>query len=329
MSKKLCRGWYWRVHGKEYKRKSVSREKQPFKGWKFFIDLINECNKTPYYAKGCIGEAKGETIAEMRARLIRRDKALIATAFLAGGRVSETLMLRRKNFKLEDKRIIVEGMPLLKRYVKIGEDKEVLKEKPTDARSKFFHYDAVKDEWRKRRYVTTPELQIRQPFPIPLYEPLTPYLVSWLEETKDFLFPTEHNIPRYRVGKDGKPIPILETNKGVEALIKTPAKTDEVGGLGVNRRMWIHPVRAYQIVRGVGERLNTHIWDHWFRAQRASQLAEEYEFTTDHLNRFFGWVGVTVAGAPPTADFYAHLSVEYLWRMMSPSKIKYDKLEAR
>ena len=47
--------------------------------------------------------------------------------------------------------------------------------------------------------------------------------------------------------------------------------------------------RAYEITTRIGKILGTWIPTHWFRAQRASQLAFEYGFNEFYLTRFFDW----------------------------------------
>lgn len=73
----------------------------------------------------------------------------------------------------------------------------------------------------------------------------------------------------------------------------------------------ITPTRAWQIVNDLGKRLGIHIYDHWFRAQRASQLASEYDFTLHELLEWFTWKDLR------TALRYARLSWRKLDRKMN------------
>ncbi len=50
-------------------------------------------------------------------------------------------------------------------------------------------------------------------------------------------------------------------------------------------------IRAYQVIT----RTDPRIYPHWFRAQRASQLAYEYGFDVHDLMDFFGWLNVGTA----------------------------------
>jgi len=85
---------------------------------------------------------------------------------------------------------------------------------------------------------------------------------------------------------------------------------------GRERLFKISSVRAYQIVREIGRRLDLEIWPHWFRAQRASQLAQEYGFRERELKKFFSWED------PRTADHYAKLSAKDYAELMKPEKIR-------
>lgn len=149
-----------------------------------------------------------------------RDKALIATLFETGGRVSEVLMLRNRNFDFSNKTfIIVKGMPLVKRK----------------------------------------EMGAFRSFPIRRDDPLVPYLEDWVK----------------RFERDDKIFSINRT-------------------------------RVFQIVRAIGPDL----YPHWFRAQRASQLAEEYGFGVLELMEFFAWKSMVAAAR------YAHLGYKTLAERM-------------
>lgn len=53
----------------------------------------------------------------------------------------------------------------------------------------------------------------------------------------------------------------------------------------------VTPTRAYQIVDAV----DPSVWPHWFRAQRAAQLAREYGFDLHSLMEFFQWKDMKTA----------------------------------
>ena len=60
--------------------------------------------------------------------------------------------------------------------------------------------------------------------------------------------------------------------------------------------------RAYEITTDIGKRLGTWIPTHWFRAQRASQLAFEYGFNEHDLIRFFDWKSYKRRSTTPARD---------------------------
>jgi len=161
-------------------------------------------------------------------RIIKRarkgeERALIATLFLTGGRVSEVLQLRRDHFDLSNEKVIlVKGMPVEKRFRKVGEYKIGGKVK----------WDTVK-EFDERT------------FPIMRSEPLVPTLLEWLNGIHD---------------KD--------------KLLFDMSRT-----------------KAFYIVRDVEKDL----YPHWFRAQRASQLAAEYGFDLHSLMDYFHWKDIQIA----------------------------------
>jgi len=192
---------YWATH--VYKRSSVLRDVTEFCGWEVLQKIIQECNNTNYYRNADL--------------LRERDKALVATLFETGGRISEVLALDKENFKIFPERILVNSMIVV-----------------------------------KNKAPTT-----RGTFSIKRFEPLCPIMIDWIKQCNSPLFN-------------------------------------------------ITPTRAWQIVNGLGKRLGFHIYDHWFRAQRASQLASEYDYTLHDLLEWFSWKDIK------TALRYARLS----WRKL-------------
>ena len=64
-----------------------------------------------------------------------------------------------------------------------------------------------------------------------------------------------------------------------EYLFPSPYKTEQPLS-----RTW-----AYQLIRKTGDSLGVYLYNHWFRAQRASQLASEYDFKEGNLLEWFMW----------------------------------------
>ncbi len=268
------RGWYWKVHGSEYARFKVG-ELPKFVGWPTLLSLIEECENTPYYEESVFLGLSPFEREKLRQRLIMRDKALIAIAFETGGRIGEVLQLRKPMFTVLEDRIVIKDMPVIKRWEKIGEQIEVWQEKDPPQDTKRWHWSYKYDAWVRRKFVTKPKLDRRNVLEIPRFEPLTQYIVEWLDMVEDWLFPA------YGV-KGNKPI---------------------------------SPTRAYQIVTSIGSRIGLKICNHWFRSQRASQLAEEYGWREFELKRFFSWK------SDKEAVLYAKLSPTKLFEMMKPIKI--------
>lgn len=46
---------------------------------------------------------------------------------------------------------------------------------------------------------------------------------------------------------------------------------------------------AYQLIDKIGDRVGLELWPHWFRSQRACQLASEYDFREASLLEWFEW----------------------------------------
>lgn len=84
-----------------------------------------------------------------------------------------------------------------------------------------------------------------------------------------------------------------------------------------NKLLYLSRTRAYQILRDLGRRVGIHLYSHWFRAQRASQLASEYGFREHELLRWFSWKRYE------TAMRYSKLSWRDLDAKMMPDKLNY------
>jgi integrase len=98
-------------------------------------------------------------------------QGFIASLFETGGRISEVLQLRKTHFNLglHPELIVVEHMPVLKRY-------ELVEKKPDQTKKRGFHW------------VTKKKSDYRF-FPIRRDEALVPYMLKWLEMAPtDLLF---------------------------------------------------------------------------------------------------------------------------------------------
>ena len=214
------------------KSRSVAKDVEAFCGWEFLMELV---------------EAAPSAFMQ----------GLIAALFGTGGRISEVLGLCKWNIDtgLHPDAVVVNQMPLLKRFEKVG---EVAKWKCVSHCRRRWIERPTQDEYREHKikkyagWITKPKKDQRT-FPIRISEPLTKYLVSWCEGVKgplDVLFPIKRSAAFVRIRNIGK-----ELDKDIPFCnIRSPL-----------------------------------IYDHWFRAERACQLAFDYGFDKDDLEEFFEW----------------------------------------
>ena len=181
-----------------------------------------------------------------------RDQAFITDLFLTGGRVTEVLGLKHQNFDVREAErvIIVRGMKLLKRYKKLSE---------------------TVDPEGKKHWTTQNLLKVRKPFPIVLMEPLTPILLQWLNRTEELLFPSLYKI--------GFPLSRFWAYKLIRRLDKAISNNLRED-LGLNKPF-------IKEGKKISDRL--HLWLHWFRSQRASQLVSDYGYEVIDLVDYFSW----------------------------------------
>lgn len=210
----------------EYKRLSVDKLVEEFCGWILLLEII-------------------ETVKGKGSR-VDRNRGFLATLFETGGRVSEVLALRKSNFELrkDENLILVRDMPLFKRYRKVQE---------------------YVDEKGKKRWVTEPEEATRRSFPIVLDEPLVPYMLKWIDQCEDLLFPSPY--------KEGEP---LSRIWGYRFIRRLNDKLDE----RIKRKLGF--------VNRKGEEV-AHLFLHWLRSMRASELVYDYGFEIIDLLDFFTW----------------------------------------
>jgi Phage integrase family. len=194
-----------------------------------------------------------------------RERALIVALFLTGGRATEVLNLTKEMFKikqLEDGRqyLYVEGMMLEKRYRKLGQK-----------------YVGDDD---KNHFETEKIIAVRKPFAIMLDEPLAPMLLNWIEQCEGgLLFPSPYN------KKHGKPLTRFWAYKYIRSLYeRVPDSLKEALGMK-------HPF----VINGEKIDDELHLWLHWFRSQRASQLVRDYNFDLPELMSYFSWLEVKTA----------------------------------
>lgn len=131
----------------KFRRISMDEVVKEYCGNDILEKLVENCEKLPSKIGG--------------KKFLKRNKALIATLFLTGGRVSEVLMLKKENFDFDNEEakrnnaFLVRDMEVLK---------GVAKGKP---------------------------IRITRTFPIWNDDPLVEYLIEWLDEIDGYLFLTE------------------------------------------------------------------------------------------------------------------------------------------
>jgi hypothetical protein len=184
-------------------------------------------------------------------------RGLTATMFETGGRISEVLALQRWNIDptLNKEVVVVKQMPLLKRFEKKG---EVAKWKCVGHCKKRWDSLPSPEEFEVHKIQEykgweTKSLADYRTFPVRVSEPLTPYMMEWWKQVK------------------GDRRPLFPIKRSV----------------------------AFTRVRSLGEKLDLEIpfckvpssqlYDHWFRAERACQLAFDYGFSREDLEMFFEW----------------------------------------
>jgi len=67
-----------------------------------------------------------------------------------------------------------------------------------------------------------------------------------------------------------------------ELLFPSPKKRKDGSATMTSTNAWL-------IIRRLEDLTKIEMWPHWFREQRASQLAREYGFTWEHLMKWFSW----------------------------------------
>jgi len=135
---------------------------------------------------------------------------------------------------------------------------------------------------------------IRKPFPILLGERLTPELIEFVQSKNGMLFPSPY---KGRV----KPISRVRVYQVIrEVTDKLPPKLFRE--LGLNKPF--KDRHGNQIADKI------HLWNHWFRSQRASSLKATYGFIEGDLMEWFQWLDFK------TATHYAHLGYSGLANKM-------------
>ena len=230
-----------------------------FVGWDKLLSLIDACGNVGY-----------DVYYMDFCR--ERDKGLVATLFETGSRIGECVCLTKANFDFSPKKYaIVSNMLLEKRYEKTGSYIETVNEEPTGAFARLYEpklLDNGKQIWIRKRWRTTitsekvQRLRIRRAFPILKSEPLYPIMEQYVKQNhSDLLFPSSR--------------------------------------LRKNKTRFMTCANAWIILNRIQKLTGIEIWPHWFRSQRASQLKNEYGFSSDDRKDWFSWKSDPIAALYP------------------------------
>jgi hypothetical protein len=185
----------------------------------------------------------------------RRNERYLTCLFKTGGRAGEVLSLNTDNFQIDKRRKV-----LFVKNMKL--EKRVEKRKLEDGTVIRESVDAV-----------------RKTFPILLEEPLTLELIKSLMNAPDgLLFPSPYK------GND-KPLTVSWGYKLIRKINdEIPRSLFRDLGLDVP-----FTVKGKEIASKI------HLWQHWFRSQRARQLKADYNFSEAELMEYFSWLDMKTA----------------------------------
>lgn len=215
----------WGKGGREYKRHSVDKDFKKFCGFKTLKKIVDA--------------ASNEFV-----------KAFIVFLWATGGRVTETLNLRKGMFTLradtDPPILMVTDAPLEKRYRKVAEYIECLECGEFNEKAKeCFNCGADLVANGQRRFITEKEDRARNEFVIRLDDPFADIMLEWLEFCDDYLFLNDMRQKPYS-------------------------------------RKW-----AYNKIREIGDNLKLELWPHKLRAERASYLGTH--LAAESLLEYFSW----------------------------------------
>lgn len=210
---------------RKYRRRSVEKDFKKFSGFKVL--------------KRIVAAAPNDLV-----------KAFVVFLWATGGRVSETLNLRKEMFKVRQDTdppiLVVSDAPLEKRYRKIAEYIECLTCGELNHKAKECrNCGADLVAHGQRHFITEKQDETRNEFVIRLDDPFADIILEWLKQCDDFLF--------------------------LNFMTQKPYS-----------RKW-----AYVQIREIGDKLRIELWPHKFRAERASYLGTHLQ--AESLLEWFSW----------------------------------------
>jgi hypothetical protein len=218
-----------------------------------------------------------------------RDRSFFCTLFETGGRVTEVLGLTVENFTViptvaDPTEIVIENMALEKRYHKVEKIK-----KPNG-----------KSGWQTEKLY-----EFRKPFSILAKEPPAKVLLEHLQTCRGLLFPSNYG--------DRAALGLALTRSWAYKLIRwvdTVLPGDLHKKLGLDRRLI--DKKTQEVIAD-----KIHLWLHWFRSQRASQLVSDYQLDVLDLVDYFSWED------EKTAIHYARKGVRLITAKMKAANVSY------
>ncbi|MFC1487071.1 hypothetical protein ACFLRN_05215 [Thermoproteota archaeon] len=252
MTKQLEKS-YWKTH--KYQRHSVGKDVKTFCGWDILLQLVEACGNS-------------------------LEKALISFLFETGGRVSEVLSLKMDMFSIIEETkppiIIVSGMPLRKRYRKIGEyfqciNCECIIETGSKECSECGSLEL------KRRFRTELKTEVRNDFSIRTDEPLAEIVLRHLKEVREARDSKKEKFERKCRREKRKP-----TNKELSDIEHTKFLFLNPQTMKPFSRKW-----SYNVLRRAGEQISEYFYNHRLRSERASHLGRSLR--AESLLEWFTW----------------------------------------
>jgi integrase len=201
-----------------------------------------------------------------------RNKAFLSVLFQTGGRILEVLPLTDQNFIVREDEgvILVRGMKLEKRYRK---NKKTGKTETINA--------------------------VRRQFPIRLAEPLSPILLEWLthiaintasnqQQPNDLESKIAQSKASTMISRETLLFPSPYTNEPLTRswAYKWIRQLDQKLPWDLRENLGLN-VPFIDDGEQIADRI--HLWLHWFRSQRASQLVRDYGFEVIDLLKYFSW----------------------------------------
>lgn len=160
---------------------------------------------------------------------------------------------------------ISEVLPLKKENFEVLKEEGLILVQGMSLLKRYEKLEEYVDAEGNKRWKTETIKAERKPFPVVIKEPLVPYLLTWLDRVDDLLFPSPVNL--------GQP---LTRSWAYQWLLR------------LNQKLSPRLRKRLGFINRKGQEV-AHLWPHWFRAQRASQLVNDYGFEVMDLLGFFMW----------------------------------------